>query len=802
MRTTKTIPVALSILFVAWGCNLGYLSLDGEEETSDPQAADESPTASEEENDDPKETVQEADLPPPRVPATRRLTTYEYDNALADLLGDDARPGEALSKPTGSRYGNSPIQQRPTNDLVEAASTIARQAASTALADEDRARELFGCSFDTDQREKCLRDFIETFGRRAFRRPVSDQKVQELLDLGLEHANTTNLENGVEVVIRGILQHADFLYRRAIGDPVEGSEGVFHLDDYEIASRMSFLIWGAPPDEALLQAAEAGELSTPEGRKEQARRMINGSTEARRKTLRRIQRFHAQWLGYDNAALGDLGERARRESDKLVDRVIFEKRARWMRLFTWEESYIDEKLAEHYDMPTPGQASGGWVEYEDERRGGILSHATFLNTGSQLGEPSPTIRGKQAYETLFCGHIPPPPPNVNVDETSLAKCGSDGTCVRPRAAKGMECSSNEDCPEVLACKFEHSDFYTTEGTGCANCHGKMDPIGIGLHGFDAQGRKRSHEKVELPEDKQHLPEPNCKIEGKGRVEGEGEFQGPGELGEIVANSERAQKCAIRQFYQFTWGKADLPSSSHNGVDEMFRAYRRANGRFLQMLVEMVGDEAFALRRNPKLDEKTVDVAIPSADEPPTVDGACDEYASADPLRFETRVSGYRNSMESCRVLWSGSKSSPRLHGCCEIQDEQIFAKADEDGASSITGDDGVAWLFGEPVRELHSSLVQVEVNVNSAVRDVSVTDGAFDDSHDANVEMDVTETEQGYTLEWSADLAVDASDDDGKTSCAFRVDDRYEEYQETGSALTFGEPMEKPENWGTCQLTE
>jgi len=801
MRTTKTIPVALSILFVVSGCNLGYLSLDGEEETRDPRAA-ESGNESDRPDEDPQETLREADLPPPRVPATRRLTTYEYDNALADLLGDEARPGQSLSEPTGSRYGNSPMQQRPTTDLVEAASTIARQAASTALADDDRARDLFGCSFDTDDPRGCLRNFIERFGRRAFRRPVSDQKVEELLKLGVEHADTTNLKNGLEVVLRGILQHADFLYRREIGDPVDGGEGVFYLNDYEIASRMAFLIWGAPPDETLLEAAENGELSTPEGRKEQARRMINGSTEARRKTVRRIQRFHAQWLGYDNAALGDLGDRARRESDKLVDRVIFEKRARWMRLFTWEETYVDQQLADHYGMPAPSQPSGGWVEYEDDRRAGILSHATFLNTGTQLGEPSPTIRGKQAYETLFCGHIPPPPPNVNVDETSLAKCGSDGTCVRPDAAEGMECSSDEDCPEVLACKSEHSAYYTTEGTGCANCHGKMDPIGLGLHGFDAQGRKRSHEQTELPKDKQHLPEPDCEIEGRGRIQGEGEFRGPGELGELVANSERAQKCAVRQFYQFTWGKADLPSSSHNGVGEMFRAYRRANGRFLQMLVELVGDEAFALRRKPKLDEKTVDIAIPSADEPPTIDGACDEYDAADPLRFETRVSGYRNPMESCRVVWSGSRSSPRVHGCCEIQDDQIFAETDEDDASRVTRDDGVAWLFGESVRELHPSLVLAELNVNGAVRDVGVTDGELDESHGANVVLDMNETTKGYALEWSADLPVDVSDDDGKTSCAFRVDDRYEEYQETGSALTFGEPMTKPENWGTCQLAE
>ncbi|MFB6350512.1 MAG: DUF1587 domain-containing protein [Bradymonadaceae bacterium] len=174
MRLTSCVVVSI-LAVAASGCD-GYLVVEPNSGNGEhPNGTDNSERTNPWENpgrssgSGPGAEIQEPELPPPTVPATRRLTTFEYDNALADLLGSEVRPGQALSEPTSSTYGNSPFQQRPTNNLLKAAGTIAKQAASTALADEQEARELFGCGFETDEPRRCLRVFDRQQWRGAGR---------------------------------------------------------------------------------------------------------------------------------------------------------------------------------------------------------------------------------------------------------------------------------------------------------------------------------------------------------------------------------------------------------------------------------------------------------------------------------------------------------------------------------------------------------------------------------------------------------------------------------------------------------
>ncbi|MFB6352143.1 MAG: DUF1592 domain-containing protein [Bradymonadaceae bacterium] len=756
------------------------------------------------------------EIPAPEGPGLRRLTAFEYNNALADLLGDEARPARALAAPTGSTYGNAPTMQIPNNKLVEAAETLALQATKTAFADQTKARKLVGCQPDGAGDEECMREFARSFARRAFARVPTTKEVDNLVQLGLEHAQKTDFWGGSEVLVRAVLQHPKFLYRWEVGESVEGKEKLYRLDNYEIASRMAYLIWGAPPDEPLLEAAEQGRLAEPEVRRRQAKRMIEGSEENRRKTKRRLQRFHAHWLGYQNSQLSDLGEAARRESDKLIERVVFEKRTRWMELFTWPETFVGEQLAKHYGLPTPPGDGPGWVPYSERNRAGILSHASFLNAGTTVGETSPTLRGKHVYQRLFCEKIPPPPPTVNVDETSLGKCGSDGTCIRPKAAKGMSCETDDDCPEKLACKSEHSAFYTREDSGCASCHAKMDPIGLGLENYSATGKWRKKQPPkDLPEDANY-EQPDCTIEGKGKAPGLGEFRGPGQLGKLVADSEQVQRCAVRQFYQFAWGKPDVPTESHGGVKGMFQAYQRADGRLLGMMVEVVADESFALRRGDgsgggegsssgdDSQQKTelkagVDIAIPRADGWPTIDGRCQEYGAADRLEFSTAIEGYDNQVD-CRLTWSGEASSPTLHGCCRVRDSDLEASVAEDDTSGIWNDDGVAWLMAEPTREKNIATIKAEINVDGVIHDANFANGEHDTGFDAGIDRKVVRTDVGYDVEWSSGLGVEVSDDP-TAYCNFRINDKDGGNSETGYGTTFGNPLLTPENWGLCQFT-
>ena len=823
MRVSSQMITALFVVAAATGCD-GYMVVDGQPESSGRSPAATGTTGAggggsgSASSGAGAEGTGSVDLPAPTGPGLRRLTAFEYDNALADLLGDEARPAQALAEPTGTTYGNAAVMQKPTGNLIKAAETLARQAAATAFGDPEKAAELIGCHPEGPGDEACMRQFVRRLGERALRRPLTDEEVATFVDLGMQHARDADFEAGAEVVVRAFLQHAEFLYRREVGDPVEGREGVYRLDGPEIASRMAFLIWGTVPDAELLRAAEAGELSTPSGRRQQARRMLTGSEENRRKTLRRLQRFHKLWLGYKNAQLGDLATPAIRESNKLIERVVFEEEAGWMKLFTWRETYIGETLADHYGLPAPEGEGADWVEYGDRGRAGILSHATFMNTGTKVGVTSPTMRGKHIFETLFCGHVPPPPPTVNIDNSSIAECGPDGTCVRPDAAEGIACQTDDDCPEELGCKSEYSEFYMREGSGCANCHAKMDPVGLGLENFSARGKWRTHEEPkELPGD-EGLPQPNCKVDGEGRLQGVGTFSGPGELGEMVANSERAQRCAVRQFYQFAWGKRQLPGAGHPGTKGLFGMYKKADGRLLRMLVEMVADDSFALRRAPEEEtpeegngemeeteeasdemvdlEPGVDIGIPALDGPPGIDGVCDEFGGADALAFETTVDGYDNRA-TCRVGWNGDPHSPKLHGCCEVEDGDVETVVSGDDESGIWDGDGVAWLVAGPEPEKDASLVKVEINADGDVHDANFADGEHNPGHDAAVDRKAVRTEAGYTVEWRAELPVTLAEEP-VTYCNFRINDR--DAGNPGWALTFGSPILSVDGWGKCQF--
>ena len=283
----------------------------------------------------------------------RRLSRAEIDNVLRDMLGDGSSPAtrllaEDLFSPFDNDYGT----QVASGALIDSLEVLATDVAGRVVADPAMRERLVPYTPANAGDETCFRRVAETLLRRAFRRPVPAAEVEPYMTL-LQFATENNPDvphdfyTAVELLVRSVLQDPEWLYRIEIGTPVD--DGVLGLDGYEIASRMSFLLWGSTPDDDLMRDAGDGMLGDDETRRSIAERML---TDPRAKA--QLHRFHAMWLGY--RALPhppELTAAFQRETNALLDRLIFDE----------ERSYLDLTLAHgQYFIQVDGYsgASGAW----------------------------------------------------------------------------------------------------------------------------------------------------------------------------------------------------------------------------------------------------------------------------------------------------------------------------------------------------------------------------------------------------------------------------------------------------------
>jgi hypothetical protein len=498
------------------------------------------------------------------VSGLRRLTAYEYDRTLSDLLFDDAA-GAVLNLPADalSPFDNDYAGQEVSQALIEGAELLAGDISSRLIADAPRRDAIVGCEPTAVRDEACFRSFLEAFGGRALRRPLAEIEIDDrmmLLD-GAEEAG--DFYFAVDLALRSFLQDPAFLYRVEIGEEV--APGVRRLDGWEVASRLSYLLWGSMPDDHLFDLAARGELALPDQVRAAALEMLGDP-----RALQQIERFHGMWMGYQGLVSGGaLADAMRAETHALFDEVIGEGLP-WPELFRWPSTFVTPELAEHYALPAPA-AEADWVAYGDTGRAGLLSHASFLAIGGNEERTSPTDRGRMIRELLLCQAIAPPPPGVNA---SLP---------------------NEGGPTCKTDKYEAH----TKG-GCAGCHSLMDGIGFGLETYDGTGKFRTHEPDDpMTED---FDESQCALATDGELvmdDSAVPFTGPGELGTLLAGTDAIAACMIRQYYRFAVGRSELDDVDELLVDGIVSRLPAADLRFDEVVLELASHEAFLLRKDPE-----------------------------------------------------------------------------------------------------------------------------------------------------------------------------------------------------------
>jgi hypothetical protein len=332
---------------------------------------------------------------------------------------------------------------------------------------------IFSCQPATEPRQVvCAREILSRLGTQAFRRRIAERDLNGLMALYKQGAATGGFEGGIRLALEGLLASPKFVFRFEERPARAAANTAYAIDDLDLASRLSFFLWAAAPDAALLTAAENGRLATPAGLEREVRRMLGD-----RRADALASRFALQWLRLqdldkvnpDVRTYPDYDDQLKlamkRETELFVQHIIRNDRP-VTDLFTADYTFADERLARHYRIPGIVGREFRQVTYPDTRRRGLLGHGSILTLTSHAERTSPVLRGKWVMEVLLGTPPPAPPPNVpDLDATPEAEDGRLRT-VRERLEQHRQ------------------------NPACSSCHRMIDPIGLALEPFDVTGAWR------------------------------------------------------------------------------------------------------------------------------------------------------------------------------------------------------------------------------------------------------------------------------------------------------------------------
>ena len=346
----------------------------------------------------------------------------------------------------------------------------------TGISETPSRDRIFSCRPTTSAEERpCAQQIIAKLGAEAYRRPLTADEVNRLLPFYDDGSKQGGFEGGVRTALEAILASPYFIFRLEREPAAAHPGGAYRVGDVDLASRLSFFLWGEPPDQELLTLASQNKLSAPGMLEKQAKRLLADSRSQALGT-----RFAAQWLRlqdidkvhpdpnfYPNFD-DNLAESMRRETELFFDSLVREDRS-LLDLFRADYTFVDERLAMHYGIPGVSGEQFRRVPYPDDTRRGILGQGSMLVQTSLANRTSPVLRGKWVMEVLMGTPPPPPPPDVPpLDDTGESK---DGRMLTTR---------------------ERMEIHRKNPT-CNSCHRFMDPIGLALDNFDATGRWRMRE---------------------------------------------------------------------------------------------------------------------------------------------------------------------------------------------------------------------------------------------------------------------------------------------------------------------
>jgi hypothetical protein len=457
----------------------------------------------------------------------RLLTRREYLNTVKDLLGDTSLTAEAL--PEDDEDLASGFAFHTTGTVATLDSNLYRDAAE-ALARNAVAKiaTLLPCAPPAASAEAaCASTFVTTFGPKMYRRPLTATDATRLTSLYQTGRTTLSLPfaDAIGLVIEGVLQSPEFLYHGEVDATVTKEGAVVKLGNYELANRLSYLVWGSMPDQALFDAASKGQLADTVSVETQVRRMLKDPRAAVA-----FSDFFTDWLDIDTlpdkpkdpaiyAMYNDqLTTAMSGELTSFVNAVVVNGTGSFDDLMTGTNSFANQALATLYGVTGVTGTAMKAVVMNPAQRSGILTMAGFMSVTGASDGTNPPRRGKAIYNKLLCGVLPPVPPVVPAPQPASA-----GGTTRQR----FEAHSTNPC------------------TGA--CHAAiLDPLGYSLENYDGIGRYRTVDN-KLPVDASVM----LTLDGKATPIADGVS-----LAKAMASSQEVQNCFTRQWFRYALGRLD------------------------------------------------------------------------------------------------------------------------------------------------------------------------------------------------------------------------------------------------------
>jgi hypothetical protein len=366
---------------------------------------------------------------------------------------------------------------------------VPQPAAGQMASDTPSRRKIFVCHPSSAADEPaCAKRILLSLERHAYRRPVSDADLQDVMPFYEAGRKDGSFDRGIEKAVERLLVSPQFLFRIE-RDPAGVAPGTaFRVSDLELASRLSFFLWSSLPDDELLNVAVRGKLKDPVVLEREVRRML---ADPRSESL--VTNFAEQWLYVrdidskkpDELLFPDFDETLRsafrRETDLFLDSILRGNHS-VLDLMTANYTFVNERLAKHYGIPNVEGTYFRHITFPpDSPRGGLLGQGSILTLTSYATRTSPVLRGKWILENILSSPPPPPPPNIPALKTEASDSGKPLTM-----RQAMEAHRANPV--------------------CASCHARMDPIGFAMDNFDAVGRWRDTDAGQAIDPSGVLPE--------------------------------------------------------------------------------------------------------------------------------------------------------------------------------------------------------------------------------------------------------------------------------------------------------
>ena len=559
--------LALALTLVLPGCYVGVDQPD--DEAGDGGTADEGTEAEAGDGDGDGDGDDEA-LATTRFP---RLSHLQWENSVRDLFYLADHTGFSslfIGDPSSSKFDNTAADLDVTSTLWADYQRAAEQVADLVVNDPSLLAAIVPADLPQDPNDLSVqaRAWIEQFGARAYRRPLTTAEVDahwSLFEQGVDlYEDLDAFSGGVHLSIQAFLQSPYFLYRVEASEEV-GPDGLIHLSGFEVASKLSYMLWNSMPDAQLFAAAASGELDSTAGVVVEAARMLEDP-----RARDTIRDFHAQLLDYDHyhdlfkdpefyplfdAAI--MGPAMQRETELFVEAVVFEDQGGLAELLTAPFSFVNQDTAYVYELGDGFGAEFERVQLDPSQRSGILTQMGFLAANAYAVDPDSIHRGVSVVRNLLCAPLPPPPDNVPPLPPTMGNTNR-----------------------------ERVDAHTGAGTCGEGCHSTIiNPVGFAFENYDAIGQWRELDN-------------GFEIDASGSFPFDGElreYQNAVEFGQVAASARSVHACYVGHLLEYAYARA-AAEDEQAIVDDLATRSQAGSLSIQGLLLELAQTQSFLTRQ--------------------------------------------------------------------------------------------------------------------------------------------------------------------------------------------------------------